>query len=451
MYSYTVETEDVDGDTITTECTACPSWLSVSGSTVSGTPDNDEVGDHSVVLISNRQTTSDTQSFTITVTNVNSMGSVSLSGTTTEDQTLTATVSDPDGLTGVTVTYQWQSTDNIWSNSGSWSDISGATSSTYDLTQSEVGNYVRVFSIIHGCTRWIRISHWNDGYITVANVNDDNTGTPTMSGSFMENQTVTVDATPLDDNDEDGMTTSSYAYQWQRCSSTTLSTCSDISGETSTSYTITQTDTDNFLRVVVSYTDDLGTAETVNTALSSQVGNINDAPDAGSDQTGALTEDASTTTATGTVSASDPDTTDTLSYTPSSTSGTYGSFAVTSDGDWTYTLDNDDSDTTSLDTGDSVTEQYTITVSDGSLSDTMTVTITITGANDAPTITSTAVTGANEDAAYSYTTTASDDDADDTVTLTCTTVPSWLSCTDGALTGTPSNARRKSCCSNHCI
>ena len=69
-----------------------------------------------------------------------------------------------------------------------------------------------------------------------------------------------------------------------------------------------------------------------------------------------------------------------------------------------------------LDTGDSVTEQYTITVSDGALSDTMTVTITITGANDAPEITSTAVTGANEDVAYSYTTTASDDDSGDTVT-----------------------------------
>ena len=66
-------------------------------------------------------------------------------------------------------------------------------------------------------------------------------------------------------------------------------------------YTITQSDTDDFLRVVVSYTDDLGTAETVSSALSSQVGNVNDAPDAGSDQTGAITEDASTTTATGTV------------------------------------------------------------------------------------------------------------------------------------------------------
>ena len=103
-------------------------------------------------------------------------------------------------------------------------------------------------------------------------------------------------------------------------------------------------------------------------------------------------------------------------------------------------MDNDDTDTTGLDTGDSETEQYTITVSDGSLSDTMTVTITITGANDAPEITSTAVTAANEDVAYSYTTTASDDDSGDTVTLTCTTVPSWLTCNSGALTGTPANA-----------
>ena len=318
-YSYTVETSDPESQVVTVSCTTCPNWLSISNGVLSGTPDNTDVGDNAVTLSATDGTTAVTQSFTIAVANVNSMGSVSLSGTTTEDQTLTATVSDPDGLTGVTITYQWQSTDSSGLSSGSWTDISGATSSTYTLTQSEVGKYVRV-SISYTDAQGGVESHTGMMGTTVTNVNDDNTGTPTMSGSFMEDQTVTVDATPLDDNDEDGMTTSSYAYQWQRCSSTTLSTCSDISGETSTSYTITQTDTDNFLRVVVSYTDDLGTAETVNTALSSQVGNINDAPDAGSDQTGALTEDASTTTATGTVSASDPDTTDTLTYTPSSTS-----------------------------------------------------------------------------------------------------------------------------------
>ena len=232
-----------------------------------------------------------------------------------------------------------------------------------------------------------------------------------MSGSFMENQVVTADASPLTGNDEDGMTGSSYTYQWQRCTSTSASSCSDISGATSTTYTVTQSDAANYLRVSVSYTDDYSNDETVNSALSSQVGNVNDAPSAGADQTGAITEDASTSTASATVQASDQDPNTVLTYTASSTSGTYGSFAVTSSGVWTYTLDNSDSDTSGLDTGDSETEQYTITVSDGSLSDTMTVTITITGANDAPAITSTAVTGANEDAAYSYTTTASDDDS----------------------------------------
>ena len=82
-----------------------------------------------------------------------------------------------------------------------------------------------------------------------------------------------------------------------------------------------------------------------------------------------------------------------------------------------------------------------VTATDGSnaaVSDTFVLTVTNT--NDAPTIDSTADTTAEEDEAYSYTTVASDVDAGDTVTLTCTTVPSWLSCTAGALTGTPSNS-----------
>ena len=87
---------------VTVTCTTCPSWLSYSSSTgkLTGTPDNDDVGANAVVLSATDQTTAVTQSFTVTVANVNSIGSVSLSGTTAEDQTLTATVSDPDG-------YDW--------------------------------------------------------------------------------------------------------------------------------------------------------------------------------------------------------------------------------------------------------------------------------------------------------------------------------------------------------
>ncbi|MCP4849881.1 MAG: hypothetical protein GY899_18235, partial [Verrucomicrobiaceae bacterium] len=84
----------------------------------------------------------------------------------------------------------------------------------------------------------------------------------------------------------------------------------------------------------------------------------------------------------------------------------------------------------------------TLTCTDGSsaaVSDEFVLTVINT--NDAPTITSTAVTSATEDVAYTYTVTTADDDGE-TVTLTGTTVPSWLTFTasTGVLAGTPLNA-----------
>ena len=57
-------------------------------------------------------------------------------------------------------------------------------------------------------------------------------------------------------------------------------------------------------------------------------------------------------------------------------------------------------------------------------------TIVVANANDAPTVTSTAVTTATEDSVYTYTLTASDADTGDTLTMAGTTVPSWLTFTD---------------------
>ncbi|SVD17123.1 uncharacterized protein METZ01_LOCUS369977, partial [marine metagenome] len=81
-----------------------------------------------------------------------------------------------------------------------------------------------------------------------------------------------------------------------------------------------------------------------------------------------------------------------------------------------------------------------ITATDGnSGSATDSFSIAVVNTNDAPEISSTAVLSVDEDALYSYTTTATDVDGD-TVTLACTTVPSWLTCTAGALSGTPADA-----------
>uniref|UniRef100_UPI001C3F2E34 VCBS domain-containing protein n=1 Tax=Cobetia sp. 5-25-4-2 TaxID=2737459 RepID=UPI001C3F2E34 len=62
----------------------------------------------------------------------------------------------------------------------------------------------------------------------------------------------------------------------------------------------------------------------------------------------------------------------------------YGSFEVAADGSWTYTLDNDATETQALAAGETVTETYTVTLSDDS---TTAVDIVITGTDDLPVIT----------------------------------------------------------------
>ena len=64
--------------------------------------------------------------------------------------------------------------------------------------------------------------------------------------------------------------------------------------------------------------------------------------------------------------------------------GTYGSVTINSDGSYTYTLDNTDAQTNALAQGESVTDVFSYTVTDGGATDTATLTITITGTNDGP-------------------------------------------------------------------
>ncbi|NML27147.1 retention module-containing protein, partial [Zoogloea dura] len=62
-----------------------------------------------------------------------------------------------------------------------------------------------------------------------------------------------------------------------------------------------------------------------------------------------------------------------------STPGTYGSFSLNPNGTWTYTLDNPSTVVQSLAEGETRTETFPVTLSDGSTS---TVTITVVGTND---------------------------------------------------------------------
>ncbi|RZL08394.1 MAG: DUF4347 domain-containing protein, partial [Rubrivivax sp.] len=201
-------------------------------------------------------TGSDTATINITGANDAPTGSVSISGTAAQGQTLTAsnTLADADGMG--TVTYQWLRNGVA---------VSGATSSTYGLTQADVGTVITV-----------RASY-TDGYGTaesstsaatasVANINDAPTGSVTISGTATQGQTLTAGNTLAD---ADGMGT--VTYQWLRDGVA-------ISGATSGTYLLTQADVGTAISVRGSYTDGYGAAESSTSAATASVANINDAP-----------------------------------------------------------------------------------------------------------------------------------------------------------------------------
>ncbi len=106
------------------------------------------------------------------------------------------------------------------------------------------------------------------------------------------------------------------------------------------------------------------------------------AADIGGTLTGAVTEDSlSLTSATGRLTATDPDEGD-EGFKPQTGSETlYGTFDLTTDGLWTYRLRNEDPDTNALAEGEKAEERLAVQSADGTGA---TVVIEVTGRNDPP-------------------------------------------------------------------
>ncbi|MEB5966784.1 VCBS domain-containing protein, partial [Comamonas testosteroni] len=128
-----------------------------------------------------------------------------------------------------------------------------------------------------------------------------------------------------------------------------------------------------------------GTATQVITVT---VTGANDAPTISGTATGAVKEDG-TSTATGQLTKTDIDASDTHTWAVSNSgAGTYGTFTVDSTGKWTYTLNNSSAGVQGLKEGQQVTDTINVTVSDGKGGTaTQPITITITGTNDVPKVT----------------------------------------------------------------
>jgi len=132
-----------------------------------------------------------------------------------------------------------------------------------------------------------------------------------------------------------------------------------------------------YASIVFTVVDDDGTASDAAT-ITVNVTAENDPPTITGTTTGDVEED-SVLTASGALTIDDPDAGESV-FDPAAAAATYGSYTLTSDGVWTYTLDNSNPTVQALGAGVTTTDTFTAVSADGTE---RTVTITITGTNDA--------------------------------------------------------------------
>ena len=144
-----------------------------------------------------------------------------------------------------------------------------------------MGNVVRVtvsYTDGHGTAESVTSAQT----AAIGNVNDAPTGLPVVTSTTTEDQVLTADTSGIADADGLG----SFSYQWQR--STDGGTSWNNVGADAATLPLGDADVGNVIRVTVSYTDGHGTAESVTSAQTAAIGNVNDAP------TGSVTIDNAT-------------------------------------------------------------------------------------------------------------------------------------------------------------
>ena len=167
-----------------------------------------------------------------------------LSGAATAGQTLSATNGSWSG-SPTSYTYQWQDCNGA---GASCSDISGASNSSYMLGTGDVGDTVRAVVSATNAGGSTQASSAASAVVvaaeTVSTPAPANTVAPTISGTATEGSVLTAGK-----GSWSGSPTA-YTYQWQDCNSSGTS-CTNVSGATSSSYTLGASDVTHTIRVLV--------------------------------------------------------------------------------------------------------------------------------------------------------------------------------------------------------
>jgi len=309
---------------------------------------------------------------TITVTGVNDAPeAVDSTGSGTEDDSsITGTVTPATDVDdGAALNYSVAPGDEVggftMNGDGSWSfDPSGynylaaGEHADVDVTYTVTDNL--------GATDTATLT------ITVNGVNDAPglTDDPATLGNGTEDTAYTVYASDLLQGWTDPDTSDTLGVTDLACDHGSITDNGDGS------YTVTLDDNYNGA-ITFSYNVTDGT-DSVPATLGATIDAVDDAGSISGDTTGSVTEDDATNTASGALSVSDVDGPAGF-VTQTDTAGTYGTFSVDADGNWTYSLNNGDPDTNGLNDSDHPTETFTVTANDGATQD---VVITINGHTD---------------------------------------------------------------------
>ena len=153
-----------------------------------------------------------------------------------------------------------------------------ATGTTFTPGDAEAGLRLRVRAVYQDANGVLE-TVFSAPTAAVAHVNDAPGGSLTISDTT---PTETQQLSALNAiTDVDGLTGAVFTYQWQQANVTGVGgggpggiNFEDIPGATLPTFTPTQAQVDRELRVVVTYTDDQGTTETVSSAATTVVGDF---------------------------------------------------------------------------------------------------------------------------------------------------------------------------------
>jgi Ca2+-binding RTX toxin-like protein len=175
----------------------------------------------------------------------------------------TTTIADPNGVGPLS--HQWQvSTDN----GATWTDIAGATGTSYTTTRAEIGALLKVVTTFTDITTGTVETLTSAATAAIVEGPVAATGAPVISDlTPTETQALTLNVSSIADINGVGP----LSYQWQS-STDNGATWTNIAGATGASFTPAQAQVGSILRVSASFTDGIGTVETLTSAVTGVVG-----------------------------------------------------------------------------------------------------------------------------------------------------------------------------------